>query len=53
MQQIVKLNFYFEMSYGNNPTNDQYNDILPSQNAKIEVNEGMKKYLEKHRKLLR
>ena len=37
MQQIVKLNFYFEMSYGNNPTNDQYNDILPSQNAKIEV----------------
>ena len=37
MQQIVKLNFYFEMSYGNNPINDQYNDILPSQTAKIEV----------------
>ena len=25
------------MSYGNNPKIDQYNDILPSQNAKIEV----------------
>ena len=25
------------MSYGNNPQIDQYNDILPSQNAKIEV----------------
>ena len=25
------------MSYGNNPINDQYNDILPSQTAKIEV----------------
>ena len=37
MQQIVKLNFYFEMSYGNNPINDQYNDILPSQTARIEV----------------
>ena len=37
MQQIVELNFYFEMSYGNNPINDQYNDILPSQTAKIEV----------------
>ena len=37
MQQIVELNFYFEMSYGNNPINDQYNDILPSQTARIEV----------------
>ena len=37
MQQITKLNFYFEMSYGNNPINDQYNDILPSQTARIEV----------------
>ena len=26
---------------------------LINRNAKIEVNEGMKKYLEKHRKLLR
>ena len=25
------------MSYGNNPQIDRYNDILPSQNAKIEV----------------
>ena len=25
------------MSYGNNPINDQYNDILPSQTARIEV----------------
>ena len=37
MHPIVVLDPYLEMSFGNNPTFDQSKDILPSQNAKIEV----------------
>ena len=37
MHPIVVLDPYFEMSFGNNPNFDQSTEILPSQNAKIEV----------------
>jgi cell division protein FtsZ len=37
MHPIQVLDSYLEMSFGNNPTFDQSKDILPSQNAKIEV----------------
>ena len=37
MHPIQVLDPYLEMSFGNNPTFDQSKDILPSQNAKIEV----------------
>ena len=37
MHPILVLDPYSEMSFGNNPNFDQSNDILPSQNAKIEV----------------
>ena len=37
MHPIIVIDPYLEMSFGNNPTFDQSKDILPSQNAKIEV----------------
>jgi cell division protein FtsZ len=37
MHPILVLDPYLEMSFGNNPNFDQSKDILPSQNAKIEV----------------
>ncbi len=37
MHPIVFLDSYLEMSFGNNPNFDQSREILPSQNAKIEV----------------
>ena len=37
MHPILVLEPYLEMSFGNNPNFDQSKDILPSQNAKIEV----------------
>tara|TARA_B100000989_G_scaffold296191_1_gene278874 strand:- start:49 stop:1203 length:1155 start_codon:yes stop_codon:yes gene_type:complete len=37
MHPILVLEPYLEMSFGNNPNFDQSTDILPSQNAKIEV----------------
>ena len=37
MHPIQVLDSYLEMSFGNNPNFDQSKDILPSQNAKIEV----------------
>lgn len=37
MHPILVLDSYLEMSYGNNPNFDQSGEILPSQNAKIEV----------------
>ena len=37
MHPILVLDFYLEMSYGNNPNFDQSREIFPSQNAKIEV----------------
>jgi|TARA_B100000085_G_scaffold28828_1_gene23841 cell division protein FtsZ len=37
MHPTVVLDPYFEMSFGNNPNFDQSTEILPSQNAKIEV----------------
>ncbi len=37
MHPILVFDFYLEMSFGNNPNFDQSKDILPSQNAKIEV----------------
>ena len=37
MHPIPVLDSYFEMSFGNNPNFDQSTEILPSQNAKIEV----------------
>jgi len=37
MHPILVLDPYLEMSYGNNPNFDQSREILPSQNAKIEV----------------
>jgi len=37
MHPTQVLDPYLEMSFGNNPTFDQSKDILPSQNAKIEV----------------
>ena len=37
MHPILVLDSYLEMSFGNNPNFDQSREILPSQNAKIEV----------------
>jgi len=37
MHPILVLEPYLEMSFGNNPNFNQSTDILPSQNAKIEV----------------
>jgi len=37
MHPIIVLDPYLEMSFGNNPNFDQSREILPSQNAKIEV----------------
>ena len=37
MHPILVLDPYLEMSFGNNPNFDQSREILPSQNAKIEV----------------
>jgi len=37
MHPILVLDSYLEMSFGNNPNFDQSKEILPSQNAKIEV----------------
>jgi len=37
MHPIIVLDPYQEMSFGNNPNFDQSKNILPSQNAKIEV----------------
>ena len=37
MHPILVLDPYSEMSFGNNPNFDQSREILPSQNAKIEV----------------
>ena len=37
MHPILVLEPYLEMSFGNNPNFEQSKDILPSQNAKIEV----------------
>ena len=37
MHQILVLDPYLEMSFGNNPNFNQSSEILPSQNAKIEV----------------
>ena len=37
MHPILVLDSYLEMSFGNNPNFDQSSEILPSQNAKIEV----------------
>ena len=37
MHPILLLDPYLEMSFGNNPTFDHSKEILPSQNAKIEV----------------
>ena len=37
MHPILVIDPYSEMSFGNNPNFDQSKDILPSQNAKIEV----------------
>ena len=37
MHPILVIDPYPEMSFGNNPNFDQSKDILPSQNAKIEV----------------
>jgi len=37
MHPTLVLDPYLEMSFGNNPNFDQSQDILPSQNAKIEV----------------
>ena len=37
MHPILVLDSYLEMSFGNNPNVDQSREILPSQNAKIEV----------------
>ena len=37
MHPILILDSYLEMSFGNNPNFDQSREILPSQNAKIEV----------------
>ena len=37
MHPILELDPYLEMSFGNNPNFDQSREILPSQNAKIEV----------------
>ena len=37
MHPILVLHPYLEMSFGNNPNFDQSREILPSQNAKIEV----------------
>ena len=37
MHPILVLDPYLEMSFGNNPNFDQSKEILPSQNAKIEV----------------
>ena len=37
MHPILVLDSYQEMSFGNNPNFDQSREILPSQNAKIEV----------------
>ena len=37
MHSIIVLDPYLEMSFGNNPNFNQLSEILPSQNAKIEV----------------
>ncbi len=37
MHPILVIDSYLEMSFGNNPNFDQSREILPSQNAKIEV----------------
>ena len=37
MHPIIVLDPYLEMSFGNNPNFNQSREILPSQNAKIEV----------------
>ena len=37
MHPIIVLDPYLEMSFGNNPNFNQSSEILPSQNAKIEV----------------
>ena len=37
MHPILVLDSYLEMSFGNNPNVDESREILPSQNAKIEV----------------
>ena len=37
MHPILVIESYLEMSFGNNPNFDQSREILPSQNAKIEV----------------
>ncbi len=37
MHPILLIDSYLEMSFGNNPNFDQSREILPSQNAKIEV----------------
>ena len=37
MHQETVIDFYLEMSFGNNPNFNQSKEILPSQNAKIEV----------------
>ena len=37
MHPILLIDPYSEMSFGNNPNFDQSKDIIPSQNAKIEV----------------
>ena len=37
MHPVLVIDSYLEMSFGNNPNFDQSREILPSQNAKIEV----------------
>ena len=37
MHPTLVFDYYLEMSFGNNPNFDQSKEILPSQNAKIEV----------------